>query len=82
MNGVNIRKILLTGTNFFWEPTIVFPTLPSLFNMAKDVSSTVVLVNSGTWNSIHLFNFAICTFLIKGVPMELVPCADGWPSTG
>jgi len=46
--------------------------------MAKAVSSTDVLVNSETSDSVNLFNFAMCTFARKCYPMQLVSCSDGW----
>jgi len=70
--------------NFFCRLTIVIPRLPCLFNMAKAVSSTLVLVNSATSNSVNSFNFTTCAFASNSFPMELVPCSDGrrrtqWP---
>jgi len=39
--------------------------------MAKAVSSTVELVNSVTSNTVNSFNFAMCTFSRKCVPIVL-----------
>jgi len=60
------------------ELTIVIPRLPSLFRMAKAVSSTVELVNYVTSDSVNSFTFAMWAFASKCSPIELVPCSDGW----
>ena len=67
--------------NFFCNLTIVIPPLCCLFNMANAVSSMVVLVNSDTSDSVSLFHFEMGAFASKCVPMELVPCSDGWRRT-
>jgi len=67
--------------NFICDLTIVISRLPCLFNKANAVSSTVGLVNSEPSDSISSFNFAMWAFARKCIPMELVPCSDGWQST-
>jgi len=67
--------------NFFCRLTMVIPRLPYIFNMAKAVSSKVVLVNSETSDSDNCFHFAMCAFASNYFPMELVPCSDGWRRT-
>jgi hypothetical protein len=44
---------------FLCKLTIVIPGLPCLFRMAKDVSSTLELVNSVTSDSVNSFNFVM-----------------------
>ena len=44
---------------FLSELTIGIPRLPGLFRMSTAVSSTIELVNSVTYDSVNLFNFAI-----------------------
>jgi len=61
--------------------TIVIPWLRSLFIMANAVSSTIVLVNSETSDSVNLFIFAMCAFDSKCFPIEPVLCSGGWWST-
>ena len=46
----------MSNLNFLCKLTIVIPRLPCLFKMAKAVSSTVVLVNSVTSDSVNSFN--------------------------
>jgi len=71
----------MSNDNFNWDLTIVIPQLPCLFSKAKDVSWTVDLVNSHTFDSVNLFNFAMCAFASNCFPIELVPCSDGWRRT-
>jgi len=71
----------MSNLNFLCKLTIVILRLPSLFKMAKAVSSTVVLVNSVTSDSVNSFNFAMWAFASKCFPIELVPCSDGWRRT-
>jgi len=71
----------MSPMNFSCELTIVIPRLPCLFNMASAASSTVELVNSVTSNSVSSFNFVMCAFARKCLPIELVPCSDGWRRT-
>jgi len=66
---------------FLSELTIGIPRLPGLFRMSTAVSSTIELVNSVTYDSVNLFNFAIWAFPSKYFPIELVPCSDGWRRT-
>jgi len=66
---------------FLCELTIRIPRLPCRFNMANTVSSTVELVNSVTSDSVNSFNFAICAFASKCLPIELVTRSDGWRRT-
>jgi len=61
--------------------SILIPWLPCLCRMAKAVSSTVELVNSVTSYSVYLFNFAMWALATKCIPIELVPCSDGWQQT-
>jgi len=63
--------------DFFCELTVEIRWLPSLFNMGKSVSSTGLLVNSETSNSVNSFNFPMCAFLSKCFPMELFLYSDG-----
>jgi len=67
--------------NFLCEHSIVIPRLPCLYSMAKAVSSTVVLVNWETSDSMNSFNCAMYTIASKCFPVELVPCSDGWRRT-
>jgi len=78
VNCVNIRKIELWNINLFCELTVVIPQLPCLFNMAKAVSSTVVLVNLETADSVNSFFLSMYAFAMKCFTMELVTCSDGW----
>jgi len=78
VNNVNIGYKSMSPINFSYELTIVIPRLPCLFKMASAASSTVELVNSVTSDSVNSFNFAMCTFASKCLPIELVPCSDGW----
>jgi len=55
---------------FLCEHTIVIPRLPCLFRMSKAVPWTVELVNSGTSNSVNLFNFAMWAFASKCSPLS------------
>jgi len=71
----------MSSMKFFWEHTIVVPQLPYLFCMAKAVSSTVVLLNLVNSVSVKDFNFAMCPFTSKCLPIELVPCSDEWQQT-
>ena len=64
--------------NFLGELTIGIPGLPWLWSMAKSVSSTVELVSSVTSDTVNSFNFAMCADACKCLPIELVPCSDGW----
>jgi len=67
-------------SNVIWlcEHTIVIPHLACLFSMAKAVSATVKLVNSVTFDSVKLYDFAMWAFASKCFPIELVQCSDGW----
>ena len=60
------------------ELTIGIPRLPCRSSMAKAVSSTVELVNRVTSDTVNSFNFEICALGSKCLPIELVPCSDGW----
>jgi len=71
----------MSNLNFICKLTIVIARLPCLFKMAKAVSSTVVLVNSVTSESVNSFNFPMWAFASKCYPIELVPCSDGWRRT-
>jgi len=77
----NIDKFELSNMNFFCELTILIPWLPCLFNKANAVSSTVVLDESETSDSVNSFNFAMCTFASNCFHMEQVPWFDGWRRT-
>jgi len=46
--------------------------------MAKAVTSAVELVNRVTSDYVNWFHFAMWGFASKCVPIELVPCSDGW----
>jgi len=71
----------MSNMNFLCKPTIVIPQLPGLFRMAKAVSSTVKLVNSVTSECVNSFHCAMCAFASKCIPIELVPCSNGWRRT-
>jgi len=81
VNTVNIASKSMSPMNLSSEFTIVIPRLPCLFNMASAASATIQLVNSVTSDSVNSFNFAICAFASNCVPIELVPCSDGWRRT-
>jgi len=49
--------------------------------MAKAVSLTVELVNWETSGSVDSFHIAMWAFASKCLPIELVPCCDGWRRT-
>jgi hypothetical protein len=57
--------------------TIGIPQLASRLSMARAVSANIELVNSVTSDTVNSFNFAICAFGRKYLPIELVPCTDG-----
>jgi len=71
----------MSNLYFLCTLTIVIPRLPCLFKMAKAVSSTVIVVNSVTSDSVNSFNFAMWAFASKCFPIELDPCSDGWRRT-
>jgi len=78
---IDIVKIKLTNMHFLCELTIVIPELRCLISIANAVSSTVVLVNSETWDSVNSFHFAMCDCASKSFPIEVVPFCDGWRRT-
>jgi len=49
--------------------------------MAKAVSSTIELFNSFTFDSVDLFNFAMCAVSKRCLAIELIAYADGWRRT-
>ena len=66
---------------FLCELANVIPRLLCLFRIANAVSSTVELLNSMTSDSVYWFHFAMWAFASKCLPIELVPCSDGWRRT-
>jgi hypothetical protein len=68
----------LSNISLFCKLTIEIPWLPCLFDVANAVSSTVVLVNSATCDSVNSFHSAMCAFTSRCLPMGLLPCTDGW----
>jgi hypothetical protein len=77
-NSVNIKKANKSDMNFLCELTITIPQHSCLFSIAKALSSTVELVNVVTSDSVNMFNYALCAFAHKCLPIELLPSADGW----
>jgi len=71
----------MVNWNFLCKLTIGIPRLPCRLSLAKAVSSTVELVHLVTSDTLNLFNFAIRAFASKCLPIELVPCTDGWQRT-
>ena len=71
----------MVNLNFLCELTIGIRRLPCRLSMVKAVSLTIELVNSVTSDNVNLFNFEICTSASECLPIELVPCSDGWRRT-
>jgi len=67
--------------NFLCELTIVILRHRCLMSMASAASSTIEQVNSVTSDSVHSFIFAMCACPSTCLPIELVPCSDGWRRT-
>ena len=68
----------MSNMNFLCRLTIVIPRLRWLFSTFKAVSWTVYLVESVTSDCVHSCNFVMWTTASKVLPIELVPCCDGW----
>ena len=68
----------MLNLNVLSEFTIAIPRHPCRFCRAYVVSSTVMLVRLGTYDSVNSFNSVMCTFASKCFPIELVPCSGGW----
>jgi len=64
-----------------WELAIGIPRHPCHFSMAKAVSLIVELVHVVTSDTVNWFNFVICAFASKCLPIELVQCSNGWRRT-
>jgi hypothetical protein len=67
--------------NFWYNHTIVILRLPCLFHISNAVSSTMVLINAETSNSVSSCNYTRCTSASKCLHMELVPCINGYQMT-
>jgi len=67
----------VANRNFICDLKIVIPQLPCLINIVNTVESKLVLGNSATTDSVTSLDFALCNFVSRCFPMELVPCYDG-----
>jgi len=67
--------------NFLCKLTIVIPSFPCQFSLAKGNESAVVHDNLETSDFLTLCKFAMCTFARKRFPIEQVSCSDGLQRT-